>query len=414
MTHLLPQAEITDLTEDDDGSYLGQPRADIIRREVMHKLLADKFLCDQMSDGQVFRCDTDDQHLLSYMPQLECLYASLMTNDDPPVEATFVRWAQRPGFKLTKLGKQIVFACNFFAEREAEGRNWQVAYAHHQFHPVIAVMFRAVVRWWSPIHGWGDPTQAMIDCAPEAESVHALRQLMEYVRRVCRSQAFQNLLHDHERKANDNFRSGCDYIAEQFKRHARMLVLRIDLYFRPDTKSWGYTTAADLAVINYLRSLRLGRLVPGYLGFIIKRDNGIRRGMHYHLMVLLDGHLRRNAYHLTRIMGEAWMKRVGTDKGSYFNCYAKKSRFRHNGLGLVHVSDMEKLIGIRIALWYMSNQESELKVDDSKVKNFWRSWKVKVDSNRGAHRKNGDGIGLVTRLLGGVRGSTVLESTMTL
>jgi hypothetical protein len=50
-----------------------------------------------------------------------------------------------------------------------------------------------------------------------------------------------------------------------------------------------------------------------------------------------------------------------------------------------------------------ASSPSELKVDDAKVKNFWRGWKLKVDSNRGAPRKNGDGVDLVRRLLGGKR-----------
>lgn len=393
----------SDVAEEDDPSYLGQAIHQIIRRESMHKLVAEKLLCDQTSHGLVLTIDTNDQHLLSFMPKLLQLHASLVANAAPPVEATFVRWARRPGFRLTALGKQVLRACKFFGEREIEGRDWQHAYADHQFHPVVAVVFGAVARWWSPIRDWGNPNEAMIECVQDMKHVEALRHLVGHVRRVCCSQAFHNLVHDHERKAKDNFRSGCDYITEQFERHARLLVLRIDLYFRPDARGWGYSKDADSAVMNYLRGLRLGRIVPGYLGFVVKRENGISRGMHYHLMVLLDGHLHRSAYHLTKVMGEAWMKRVGEDKGSYFNCYARKDRYRYNGLGLVHVTDTEKLVGIRIALWYMSKQDSVLKVDDSKVKNFWRSWKVKGHGNRGAPRKNGNGMDMVTRLLGGER-----------
>jgi hypothetical protein len=293
--------------------------------------------------------------------------------------------------------------CKYFAVQEDEGRNWQQAYAHHEFHPVVAVMLRAVIRWWSPICTWWEPTPFLIESELDRKAMEGLNQLVKFVRRVCRSQAFQNQLQDHERKAKDNFRSGCDHITELFERHARLLVLRIDLYFRPDAKGWGYSSAANKAVINYLRALRLGRIVPGYLGFIVKRENGISRGMHYHVMVILDGHLHRSAYFLTQAMGEAWMRRVGEDKGSYFNCYGNKDLYRYNGLGLVHVSDAEKLLGIRTALWYMSKQDCVLKVDDSKVKNFWRSWKMRGERNRGAPRKDCDSMGLVKRLLGGER-----------
>ena len=403
MINTSPQNNMTDSIEEPDTSYLGQTIADIIRREEAHELPAEKLLCIQTPDGPVFARNTDDQCLLDYMPQLQRLYARLMADDESPLEATVVRWAQCPGFRLTKLGKEILLACNYFSRQEEDGRNWQRAYAHHEFHPVIAVMFRAVMRWWMPICGWGEHTVALIDGEPERETLEALRHLVGFVRRVCRSQAFWNLLHDHERKAEDNFRSGCDYITKVFECHSRLLVLRIDLYFRPDARGWGYSQAANEALKNYLRALRLGRIVPGHPYIIIKRENGISRGMHYHVMVLLDGHLHRNAFYLTQRMGEAWMKRVGKDKGSYFNCYANKDRYRYNGLGLVHVSDTEKLIGIRIAIWYMSKQDSELKVDDSEVKNFWRGWKVKGDSNRGAPRKNGDGMRLVRSLLGGER-----------
>ncbi|WP_027485801.1 inovirus-type Gp2 protein [Rhodanobacter sp. OR87] len=400
---LTSSINVPDSDCEEDRTYLGQTIADILRREQAHEQVADKIPYLQTPDGPEFRYDIDDQLMLDFMPSLIRLHARLMASDAPPVAATFVRWAQRPGFKLTTLGRQVLSACLFFGEREDEGRNWQHAYADHQFHPVIAVMFRAVARWWSAIREWTNPDHAMIDCTGDMKSVEALQYLVDYVRRVCRTQAFKNVLHDHERKAKDNFRSGRDYITEQFERHARLLVLRVDLYFRPDAKGWAYCKVADMAVINYLRALRLGRIVPGYLGFIIKRENGISRGLHYHLMVFLDGHLHRNAYHLTQRMGEAWVRRAGTDKGSFFNCYARKDLFRYNGLGLVHVSDTAKLIGIRIALWYMSKQDCVLMVDDSKVKNFWRGWKVKGHANRGAPRKNGNDMALVKRLLGGDR-----------
>lgn len=388
---------------DDAGGYLGKAISDIIQREAAHNSIAEKYPCVRVEGGQAFACNADDRYLLNYMPQLKQLYASILASDDPPVVTTSVWRTKQPGFKLTKLGKKILLACQFFSHREGEGRDWQKAYAHHEFHPVISVLFRSVMRWWATICRWEDDSRVLIEGEPDTVAVEGLRGFVEFVRITCRSQAFKNLLHDHERKAKDNFRSGCDYVIDQFARHSRLLVLRIDLYFRPDAKGWGYSKAADKAMTNYLRTLRLGRIVPDYLGFIIKRENGISRGMHYHLMVFLDGHLHRNAYHLTEVMGEAWVKRVGVDKGSYWNCYANKDLYRYNGLGLVHVSDVEKLIGIRVALFYMSKQDSVLKVDGSRVKNFWRSLKVKDDSNRGAPRKNGSGMELVRRLLGGER-----------
>lgn len=403
MTNLLLATNLTDVFDGDRVGYQGQPISDIIQRESAHELAAEMLLCVRIPGGQAFGCNSDDRHLLTYMPQLKRLYTVILASDDPPVVSTSVWCTKQPGYRLTGIGKRILRACQYFAHREGEGRDWQNVYAHHKFHPVFAVLFRAVMQRWKTICLWEEPALVWPEGGTGTEAVEGLRHFVRFVRRVCRSQAFKNLLHDHERKEEGNFRSGCDYITEQFELHSRLLVLRIDLYFRPDARGWGYGKEADKAVKNYLRALRLCRIVPGYLGFIIKRENGISRGMHYHLMVFLDGHLHRNANYLTQVMGEAWMKRVGVDRGSYFNCYANRHLYHYNGLGPAHVSDIEKLIGIRVALWYMSKQDSVLKVDDSKVKNFWRGWKVKGDSSRGAPRKNGDGMDLVRRLLGGGR-----------
>lgn len=384
------------------NTNLAQSVTEIIRRESLHEFAAEGLLFWQTPKGQAIGYNTDDQYLLEIMRELTRLYARIMDGDVPLIVPTFVRWAKRPGFKLTQLGKDVLYVCRRFASLEEERRNWQQAYAHHQFHPIVTVMLRAVMRWWQPICLWGEPSHALVE-GEQPEAVEKMLRLANFVRRVSRSQMFNNLLHDHDRKAEDNFRSGCDYLIAEFELHSRLLILRIDLYFRPDAKGWGYSKQADKAVFNYLRSLRRGRIVPGYIGSLIKRENGISRGMHYHLMVLIDGHQHRSSWFITQCMGEAWLRRVGNDKGSFFNCYAMKDQYLYNGLGLVHVSDIEKLIGLRIAIWYMSKQNSILKVDDAKVKNFWRSLMPGEPDGRGAPRKSGDRMSLVKRLLGGKR-----------
>lgn len=387
----------------EDHTYSGQTIADTLRQEKSHEQMFDKTSRIQTPDGPVFRYDSDDQLLLDFMPTLQRLYDCIMANDERPVKSLENKKFVRPVYELTKVGREIQNACKEFAAREDERRHWQQIYAHHRFHPIVGVMLGAVMRWWSPICNWWNPKPIVVEYDEDAKAVEGLNQFVDDVRQVCRSQAFRNILHDHGRKAQDNFRSACDLIIALFRRRSRLLILRIDLYFRPDAKGWGYSEAADEAMDLYLRDLREGRIVPDFLKFIIKRENGVCRGMHYHLMAVLDGHERQSAYHLTAMLGEAWTKRVGADKGSYFNCYASKHRYRYNGLGKVHVSDTEKLIGLRIALCYMSKQDSVLEVDDAKGKNFWRSLMPKIPTPRGAPRKHGDGMELVERILGGKR-----------
>lgn len=395
-----------DTGDEEDRSYVGQAVADIVRRESFHEHFTERLVYMETPDGLVPVADTSDQLLLDYMPILKNLHKTIMASDRMPVRQVLLRHQRRhvgTVYRLTKVGRAIQTACKIFACREEEGRDWQHAYAHHSFHPVIAAMWEAVTRWWSPICDWWDPQSIGVEHSEEKDAIEALFLFTGHVRRVCGRKAFKSMLRKFERKAKDNFRSGCDLVTELFKRHSRLLVLRIDLYFRKDAKGWGYTEEADKAVKQYLRELREGRMVPDFLACIVKRESGICRGMHYHLMVFLNGHERQSAYHLTEVMGEAWAERMGTDKGSFFNCYANRHLYRFNGLGMVHVNDTEKLMGLRVALWYMSKQDSPLMVEDGKGKNFIRSLMPSTESRRGAPRLLGDGMDEVKRVLGGTR-----------
>ncbi len=395
-----------DTRDEEDRSYVGQAIADIVSRESFHEHFAERRVYIETSDGLVPVADTSEQLLLDYMPILKNLHKTIMASDRMPVRQVLLRHQRKhigTVYRLTRVGRAIQMVCKIFACREEEGRDWQHVYAHHSFHPVIAVMWEAVTRWWSPICDWWDPESIRVEHREEKYAIEALFQFAGHVRRVCGQKAFKSMLRKFDRKAKDNFRSACDLVTELFKRHSRLLVLRIDLYFRRDAKDWGYTEEADKAVKQYLRELREGRMVPDFLACIVKRESGICRGMHYHLMVFLNGHERQSAYHLTEMMGEAWAERMGADKGSYFNCYANRHRYRFNGLGRVHVNDTEKLMGLRVALWYMSKQDSPLMVEDGKGKNFIRSLLPTTDSKRGAPRLLGDGMDEVKRVLGGTR-----------
>lgn len=408
----MSQAELTpeaiNPADDSVGSYLGQSLIDAHRREKEHEFVSERLcladtLNDLPSDG------TDDYKLLAFMPILKRLYESITACDSPPAAVVkhgrdATRKYKQPAYKLTKVGQQVLLACKVFASHVEEGRwDWQKACDGRKFHPVIELMLHAVLRWQDAIRDWLESVPFVVQYEEDQEAVDALHRFVNHVRRESRSQAFRNALHDLNRKANDNFRSAYDSAIGLFSQHTRLLVLRVDLYIRPNAKGWGYTEEADKALRLYLRDLREGRIVPGYLKFLIKEEDAICRGKHFHLMVFLDGHKHQSAYHLTKLLGEAWKKRVGPDKGDYFNCYARKHSYRYNGLGLVHVSDWEKLAGLRIALWYMTKRDTILPMVAAKHRSFWGSMKSASDVKRGAPRKGGDGMDVVKRMLGGKR-----------
>ena len=300
-----------------------------------------------------------------------------------------------PSYELTKLGEQIVACCRLF---QAE---WNVAYTHHVFHPKVTVMLRGMQTYADVIRRQGDPQKQITQ---SDALVVALKQLVRFVRRVAKAWRFINALRAHERQEQDNFNSARDYLCYLTGANSKLLVLRIDLYFKP----YFDVERADKAVHNFLRWLR-GKackrtLLPGYLGFIIKRENGLVRGMHWHLMVLCNGNEQRSADFLSRKLGEHWMRRTGQGPGAFHNCYPDAKRFPVNGLGVMTLNDVVKLAGVRAAIFYMSKQSCIIKATSNKERNFWRSPIPRQARKKlGRPRASSDSMRLVRRMWGGAR-----------
>lgn len=213
------------------------------------------------------------------------------------------------------------------------------------------------------------------------------------IRRIGRHKRFQAILKNEKRKASKNYRSGAKLIVDAFGQDARLLVLRIDLYFLGDAKVESETDAAQKAFMKFKRAFRDGRIVPGALYLLSKREDGLEKRIHYHVMALLDGDKHEDAYRLTEAMGSFWQREcVGSVLLSdYMNCWLRRADYKHNCIGVVHYSDVGMLKGIRDALKYICKQEAHILVSKRLGRNFFKSNGPKREfgrARRGAPRRN--------------------------
>ncbi len=289
-------------------------------------------------------------------------------------------------------------------------------YKHHRFNPPLTVMLKVVDQCspelWAHTRN-GDPV--LID--PRTREI--LENAAASIRASCRSQAYKDEVDNYKRNEEKNIASCCEYLAAQFQRRSQLLILRVDLYFRPAFKGWGYTREADGHYARFLRALRENRIVPDVLGYISKREDGIDRGIHFHVLIVLDGHKHRDAANLTRMVGEDWVRRCGHGeyedgvdvgetgkkaKASYFNCYTRTDQYRFNCLGLIHPTDTDKLRGLRLAIEYLCKETTQLKPSPPKslagdedadtaskkgIRNLRKGIMPKGHSGRGAPRSSG-------------------------
>lgn len=392
--------------EQDD--YFDQTTRDILQRERQHQHAAERFVCWQTQEGQRFEIDTQDRTIKDLMDQLDALNRRILRDDHSPcLERPPRRGEQGSGvtyYRLTRLGHLLRACCVNFLKQEEQRADWLLAYADYVFRPDITVMLRAMSRYAKRVGLWLVADTSVSSDSPDMDAVHAMRGLTRFIRRVCRSWAFKNEQKKFERQAESNFASGRELLRHWFSRRSRLLTLRVDLYFRPWAKSVGTSKEAERLMRNFQRRLYDGRVVPDFLACIYKREDGISRGAHWHALILLDGHHRRNAYGLSRQIGEDWMRQAGQARSSYFNCYSRAHRFKFNGLGMIHVGDIQKLIGLRAALTYMTKRDCVLKFDSGKDQHFRTSKpRLKTGHKRGAPRKHPDSLSTFDLVFSGPR-----------
>lgn len=326
----------------------------------------------------------NDLHLIELLDKTA---RQLAATTEVPTTAAMNRAITR----LTRTGKAIIALCNAF-DPDLPARH-----RHHVFNPWIQAMVDALHEWY-PGDGFGKERPGV--GVSRADRVR-LGRMARYVRQTCQSRVFERRVQDERKLALQNYNSACSYLTWLFMHYSRLLILRIDLYYHGEGRELAGTKEAQAAFERFVRMLRVGRIVPDVVGYLFSREVGPERGVHFHVMVILDGHKRKDANGHTQTIGGRWVKDyTATELGSFFNCYARRHEYEYNGLGLVHVSDWQKLIGVCRAIKYMTKSEYLIKIKIAPKKCFRRGNLWPNKTKRGAPRQSGHDMSTVCRILG--------------
>lgn len=364
-------------------------------------------------------CITHESDCLQWIERIETMAKRIAQGSEQATQVCFRRASDSPSYKLTSLGRAICMLCREgmpLIERMCPSSRYkggnatptipvaqedEFAYSGDmtvRFNPYITVLLRACQRAMPALRPCG-----IFDVDIDSQRVrNALDRLVRFVRRACYSASFKRLETNRIRLERKNLRLNCRYMASGFAECSRSLVLRVDLYVRPGQKAWGDSRLAEQCIRRYLRAVAESRIVPDVRRWICKRERGLDRGIHFHLLVALDGHKHQNAAALSTLLGEAWVKRCGLLRASYFNCYARRHQYEYNALGSVHISDRRMLMGIREAIRYMVKGDGY--VMTGYKRNLWRGIMPSASERpkRGAPRKAEHDMTFVDGILGNI------------
>ena len=271
-----------------------------------------------------------------------------------------------------------------------------------EMHPYLSIGVR-LARKWEPRLRWFTTRDSGLAINEEYPR-RMLRHIVRVIRRVCTARRFVRRVEQLERQQRDNFDSCCEYFLSILRWHARPLVLRADLYVEGQAKKAAGEGLIEQAVEKFIRNLREKRIIPDVLGYIIKREDAYDRGVHLHLMVMVDGDEHCKAYGLTEMLKMYWIYQcVGSPElASGFNCYLRKDEYRYNAIGHVHYADENALKGVRNAIGYLTKTDCHFLLPKSFGKNMRKGQPQPTrdgGKRRGAPRKFANDISLAEGIL---------------
>lgn len=178
-----------------------------------------------------------------------------------------------------------------------------------------------------------------------------------------------------------NHHSLMAYIDNLFRRHSRLLVLRVDLGYRKDIDN---SLLSELEIYekywqakvdreHLFGNMRTNKLFDHMVGYVWKLEYGIDKGFHYHMMFFFDGSKVRQDINIARMIGEYWVTVITHYRGLYYNCNARKEEdyASYCGIGMINYYDAELIENLKMAASYLIKPDDFTKM---KVPNIERTF----------------------------------------
>ena len=275
--------------------------------------------------------------------------------------------------------------------------------AGRRLSPWLEVGLSVARKWASTLRAYTVGGPNALDMSIDLPR-NLMTRIFRVVRRICRSKPFRNRVNNSTRNAKERYLGCANLMIDLLRQDARLLILRIDLYFEGDAKILSECEDAERAYEKFLRTLREDRLVPDLLGYIGKRENGLERRIHYHLLVVMNGDLHQQAHSWTEHMGKFWVNEcVGAKSlADYFNCWKRRDEYENNCIGVLHYTDRHMLKGLRDALEYLCKEGAHVLVKEGMGHNLRKSQSPKRfdgERRRGASRKRDPDLSAARQVL---------------
>lgn len=206
------------------------------------------------------------------------------------------------------------------------------------------------------------------ELCPKAEAVIAalkrlrpcdpLESTLIDIRTNVRADWFQKAASKASHRRHENINSQLAYWESLMRKFQQLQVVRVDLYHPPARNSLIEAACAQAEFDKLPRWLRRTKSprVGTFVGFTMKREHGVARGMHFRLMAAFRSPSELTEEAIAEEIGRNWICRFGESddpeiaSASYFHPYSRTDRGIMNGVGLVRVDDEKAMVRLRVAI----------------------------------------------------------------
>jgi|GEM_PF-898967 len=157
--------------------------------------------------------------------------------------------------------------------------------------------------------------------------------LVDTIRKEWKTNKTQAKLNARKNEANQRYVDYCRYADALFNDCARLLVLRIDLFYKKDCPNGVGMRDITEDLNHLLENKRCNSMFDFMKGYIAKLEYGIDKGFHWHVIFFFDGSKRNNSghIHLAENIGQYWEDIITPDRGAYWNVNANAHTYEKLG-----------------------------------------------------------------------------------
>lgn len=202
----------------------------------------------------------------------------------------------------------------------------------------------------------------------EPSNIDMIQQLNQFINRIRENMLgseTKSELRKRRKSCRKNYRSCIKWLGKYLNTYSKVLVLRLDLYYKfdiselintsPDFNGSRHnahclmTIKAD--VDRLLGDFRSDPVLKEIIGYCLKFEHGSYKGQHVHCILLLDGHDHQKDVKWAEDIGQHWVK-LTNGRGSYHNCNRNSSDYKYPCTGKISYDDHEKIHNLCRCLAY--------------------------------------------------------------